>query len=57
MLICFFLSFEKQDAAGAPQSGMSHTKEEDTEHELVNSKVVKSNSEIHLSTSSGRRLF
>ncbi|XP_051913842.1 TBC1 domain family member 22B isoform X1 [Hippocampus zosterae] len=49
-----FTQKQKQDAAGAPQSGMSHTKEEDTEHELVNSKVVKSNSEIHLSTSSVR---
>ncbi|XP_037102321.1 TBC1 domain family member 22B [Syngnathus acus] len=42
---------QKQDAAGDTQSGISHTTEEDTEHELANSKVVKSNSEIHLTTS------
>ncbi|XP_077403107.1 TBC1 domain family member 22B isoform X2 [Vanacampus margaritifer] len=45
---------KQQDAAGVTQSGISHTTEEDTEPELVNNKVVKSNSEIHLSTSSVR---
>ncbi|XP_077368131.1 TBC1 domain family member 22B isoform X2 [Festucalex cinctus] len=49
-----FSQKQTHDAAGVAQSGISHTTEDDTEPELVNSKVVKSNSEIHLSTSSVR---
>ncbi|XP_054647033.1 TBC1 domain family member 22B isoform X1 [Dunckerocampus dactyliophorus] len=45
---------KQQDMSGVTHSGMSHSTEEDTEHKHVNGKVVKSNSEVHLCTSSVR---
>ncbi|XP_057685968.1 TBC1 domain family member 22B isoform X2 [Corythoichthys intestinalis] len=45
---------QKQKHKGVTQSGISKTVEDDTDCKLVNSKVVKSNSEVHLSTPSVR---
>ncbi|XP_061544076.1 TBC1 domain family member 22B [Phycodurus eques] len=47
-----FTQKQTHDAAAVTQSGISQTTEEETERELVNNKVIKSNSEVHLSTSS-----